>query len=364
MNATQQTLFFFSALGAFNGFVLSIYLLFFKKSKSPASYFLGLLLLALSIRIGKAILTYFYPGLPKIYLQIGLSGCFFIGPSLFYFTKAALNNIQVTPKSWKYTYSFFLAFIVGIGVVLPYQTHPWDWNHYIVHIIYTQWTVYFLLTAWTIRPTLVKLLSRNEKLSANEKPVLSIFLGNAIILTAYLIVFLTSAFGFVYISGALFFSLLLYLNVPLFLTQKKSNASFLGLTEQQPYANKKITDERADRLITKLQQLILTEEPYKNADLKLNDLAKKINVSAHELSQLLNDNLGKSFATYINQYRIDEACKIIATNTAIKLEEIGYEVGFNSKSTFYTAFKKHKGCTPTIYKEQLESSPTDSSANL
>lgn len=358
MSIGQQILFFFSALGAFNGFVLSFYLLFFKKSKSPASYFLGLLLLALSLRIGKAILAYFYPGLPRIYLQIGLSGCFLIGPSLYYFTRASLDNIQKTPVRWKYTYIAWVSAIVIVGMIVPYQTHPWDWNHYIVHVIYTQWVAYFILTGWLLRDVIAKLFSGTDKLSVSEKPILSIFAGNTIILIAYLIVFFTSALGIVYISGAIFFSLLLYLNIPLFVDGRKSGTAFLGSEEPERYANKKITDHRASSLSAKLQQLMLEQELYKNPDLKLNDLAKKINISGHELSQLLNDNMGKNFAGYINEYRINEACEIIAVNKSIKLEEIGYEVGFNSKSTFYDAFKKHKGTTPTLYREQLEALPS------
>jgi hypothetical protein len=211
VNTGQQTIFFFSALGAFNGLILSGYLLFFKKPKSPASYFLGLLVLALSIRVTKAIFNYFYPDLPRIYLQIGLSGCFLIGPSLYYFTRAALENIQKTPAGWKYSYCAWIAAIVILGVIIPYQTHPWDWNHYIVHIIYTQWVVYFILTGWMLRKKIASLFDRTERLSPGEKPVLSIFFGNTVILAAYLIVFFWS-FSSVYIAGALFFSLLLYLN--------------------------------------------------------------------------------------------------------------------------------------------------------
>jgi hypothetical protein len=78
MDHGQLILFFFSALGVFNGFIISTYLLFFKKSKSVAPYFLGLLLLAFCIRITRSIFLYFYPELPSIYLQIGLSGRLFI----------------------------------------------------------------------------------------------------------------------------------------------------------------------------------------------------------------------------------------------------------------------------------------------
>jgi AraC-like DNA-binding protein len=74
-------------------------------------------------------------------------------------------------------------------------------------------------------------------------------------------------------------------------------------------------------------------------------------MSAHQLSQLLNDNLGKSFSTYINEYRINEACQKIEIGSFLKIEEIGYEVGFNSKSTFFSTFKKIKNTTPLLYKQ-------------
>jgi AraC-like DNA-binding protein len=349
MSIGKELLFFFSTLGAFNGLILGFYLLAFKKPASPASRFLGLLLLALSLRIAKVTLIYFYPDLPRIYLQIGLSACFMIGPSLYYFTKAALGQYQQMPAAWKYIYGVWIALIATFGIILPYQSHPWDWNHYIVHLIYLQWAVYVLLTSWLLRELVARALSPTEKLLPGERPILSIYVANAVIFITYLIVFFGSS-GIVYISGALFFSLLLYLNIPLFVNRRKSDTTFLGNEVTERYANKKFTEEQALTLTQKLQKTITDQELYKDPDLKLNDLAKMLNISGHQLSQLLNDNLGKSFAVYINEYRIERACKLISNDKAIKLEEIGYAVGFNSKSTFYTAFKKHKGTTPAHYK--------------
>jgi AraC-like DNA-binding protein len=103
---------------------------------------------------------------------------------------------------------------------------------------------------------------------------------------------------------------------------------------------KKIAESDALVWIQKLESAIWDKELYKDPNLKLSGLAQKINISAHQLSQLLNDNLGKSFSTYINEYRINEACKLIATNDPLTFEAIGYEVGYNSRSMFYTAFKR------------------------
>jgi YesN/AraC family two-component response regulator len=103
---------------------------------------------------------------------------------------------------------------------------------------------------------------------------------------------------------------------------------------------------------------VLDGKLYKDPNLKLSDLAKKITISANLLSQLLNDNLGKSFSTYINEHRINEACKLISVNSPFTFEAIGYEVGYNSKSTFYAAFKKIKDTTPALFKESIEKTNT------
>ncbi len=352
MNLSQQILFFFGALGVFNGFIISIYLLFFKKSRSATSYFLGLLLLSLCLKITKSFIFYFYPTLPGIYIQIGILGSSFVGPSLFYFIKSAFGQNQKNGIVQKGTYLFWFLAIGIASIIAPYDTQPNIWENYIGRIISIQFTIYMVLSGWLLRTVFIKLFTSGEKISTVEKLLLSVFIGNMVVPAAFKLSIFTF-FNGPCISGALFFSLILYLNIFLFVSRRKTNTLFSETQDMVRYANKKITNEQALALTNKLKKLILEEELYKNPDLKLNDLAKKINISGHQLSQLLNDNLGKSFAAYINEYRITAACELIANDKAIKLEAIGYEVGFNSKSTFYTAFKKHKHTTPTIYKEGL-----------
>jgi len=352
MNLGQQILFFFSALGAFNGFIISAYLLFFKKPKSTPSYFLGLLLLSVCLKISKSLLFYFYPALPGIYIQIGILGSSLVGPSLFYFIKSALGQGSKNTMIQKGTYLFWILTIVIASIIAPYDSKPGVWDNYIGNIISIQFTVYVILSAWLLRAVFVKFLSKGDNISTTEKLLLSVFIGNIIVPAAFKLP-IFSFFNGHCISGALFFSAVLYLNIFLFISRRKTSNLFSENQDLVRYANKKITEEQAMILKDRLQKILFEEELYKNPDLKLNDLAKKINISGHQLSQLLNDNLGKSFAAYINEFRINEACELIINDMGIKLEAIGYEVGFNSKSTFYTAFKKYKQTTPMQYREQL-----------
>ena len=109
----------------------------------------------------------------------------------------------------------------------------------------------------------------------------------------------------------------------------------------------------SNRLTEELNKVVRTEKLYTNSNLKIIDIALKLELTSHELSKFLNDNLGKSFTDFINEYRIEEAKQLIATQTKYTIEAIGNLSGFNSKSAFYKAFKKYTGTTPSKYKTQL-----------
>lgn len=345
MTFGQQLLFFFSAIGAFNGLLLGVYLLFVKKQKDLSHLFLGLLLLMLSIRIGKSVFIYFDRDLPKIYLQIGLSACLLIGPALYYYIRSLESRDKSDLQSWKYVFGILTGIILIGGYFISYAEFPYLWNHYIVQLIYIEWALFIIWAGYEY----VKYIKNKQW--ASQTHVSSIYFSNVIIFLAYLF-FLIGWVKGAYIAGSITFSFLLYLNFLFFFNRKNEVISKNGKVNK--YANKKIPEAQADSSVSKLENLMKTEELYKNPDLKLSDLAVKMNISSHQLSQLLNDNLGKNFSIYINEYRINEACERILNGTHLKIEEIGYEVGFNSKSTFFTTFKKIKNTTPLLYREAFQ----------
>ncbi|MEO1435242.1 MAG: AraC family transcriptional regulator [Bacteroidota bacterium] len=104
-----------------------------------------------------------------------------------------------------------------------------------------------------------------------------------------------------------------------------------------------------------LQQFMEQERPYLDDGLTLQTLASKINLPEKELSSLINQQLGKHFFDFINSYRIETAKGLLEDQPALTVLEILYKVGFNSKSSFYTAFKKATGTTPTNYRKSKRS---------
>ncbi len=345
MSFGDKVLFFFSALGAFNGVILSIYFFFFTAKKHLSNYLLGALLLVLSIRIGKSVVYFFDYSLPKLYLQIGLTACFFIGPFLYFFLKSEIRQIRTLPKSWMGQIAFWLLTIIAVGAAYPYERFPSVWRHYIIPLIYLQWGIYIAFSVFLLLP-LLKKIPRKEELKTFEKWVLAIFGGVLILFTSYVWAILNITKGS-YILGALYFSIIIYGIVFILLYRKKTND--LSSFSAQKYVDKKLDHEEAQLIIDKLNRVMREKELFKNPDLKVNDLAKEINISGHELSQLLNDNMEKNFSLFVNEYRINEACKLLSENMHLTVDAIGDEVGFNSKSTFFAAFKKIKGLTPGAY---------------
>lgn len=345
MNLDNKLIFFFSALGAFNSVVLSIYFLFFSKPINKSNYFLGGLLVVLSIRVWKSLFFYFNPELSKTYLQIGLSACFFIGPFLYFYIKSKTLQHEKSNKSFYFQSSVLLIITLSVGFLYPYQKNIDLWVNYIYRVIDYQWLTYILLSALLLKTTFRNMLTKNKKLNYNEVWSLSVFFGVFIIWLAYYTASYTS-----YILGAFLFSFVFYLSGLLLFYKRKKE--FVIPLKKEKYANNQIEKDEVNRLLSKLESTLKEQELFKNPNLTLPILAKKINIRPQLLSQLLNNDLNKSFSQFINEYRIEEAKILLNTEPNLKIEIIAEKCGYNSNSTFYTAFKKITNTTPAKYKQQ------------
>lgn len=347
----DNVIFFFSVLGVFNGILLSLYLFIFSKEKSLSKYLLGALVMALSVRIGKSIFLYFDRDVHKLVLQIGLSACLFIGPFLYYYLRSVLDQTKTLPSRWKWSLVTLLIAIIAVGSIRPYHNDPVFWNAYVVNSIYIVWFLGVSASGLLLVPHLIKTYKKHHRISSIEKWLSAVYIGNVIIASA----FFMALFGFpwaYYMSGPLVFSFFLYL-----LAFGYFNNKWFDEVSKQPvekYHNKKIDNAAATSLLKDLDTLMLEKRIFTDPTLKLKSVADRLDIPSHQLSQLLNDNLGKGFKPFINEHRIKAACVLLGTQHQLSLEGIGYEVGFRSKSTFFTTFKKIMKITPAQYQQQLE----------
>ena len=99
-----------------------------------------------------------------------------------------------------------------------------------------------------------------------------------------------------------------------------------------------------------------TSKPYLESELTLDQLASRLSLKPRILSQTINGTLGQNFYDFINRFRIKEASRLLTNPPDEKttIQEIFYEVGFQSKSSFNTLFKKYTGLTPREFRKKRE----------
>lgn len=117
----------------------------------------------------------------------------------------------------------------------------------------------------------------------------------------------------------------------------------------------KVEAEEEIRLqLNRLQELMRKQELFLDPNLSVSTLASHMDLSSQEVSTLINRHLNMHFYDFVNGYRLERATELLKSNTSKQLTilEILYSVGFNSKSSFNSAFKKYTKLTPTQYRKK------------
>lgn len=120
------------------------------------------------------------------------------------------------------------------------------------------------------------------------------------------------------------------------------------------YESSSLTDARKAVYRRQLLAFMEDEQAYLNPALTVADAGERLGVLPRYVSQVVNETLGVGFADFVNSYRVQAAKQWLGdpSNDHLTVLAIGEEVGFRSKSAFYTAFKKETGHTPAFYRSQ------------
>ena len=129
--------------------------------------------------------------------------------------------------------------------------------------------------------------------------------------------------------------------------------AFEGLSSKK-YEKSTLTDIKAEEYLQKLHRIMKAKKLYCRNDLTLRGVAKELSISHHHLSQVINQKLKQNFYEFVNRQRIEEAKRMVTspTHAMAGLSEIAYEVGFNSVTSFNSAFKKFTKMTPSQFRKR------------
>jgi len=124
------------------------------------------------------------------------------------------------------------------------------------------------------------------------------------------------------------------------------------IIQKEKYLHSKLSEDDKLNILNDLKSFLRSESnPFLNPALTLVEVAKIIKVTPQQLSQVVNEKTNLNFTNYINTYRIEKAKEILTSHDFSKhtIDSIAEMAGFQSKSPFYLAFKKHTGMTPKEY---------------
>jgi len=333
MELKANLMYFLTATGILNTIFLAVYL-FRKKSRNPLSNkLLSIILFVFAIKIGYATIDqqlWSWGFVYTFYTKLAVTGYLVLVP-LFIFYIDSLINKEFKPSGKAFLY-FMPAFLYAIN---PFEEFFWShngfWGLQILFTGFSTISVYKIYSLWKQH--------RTSNIPANRKIINWLFM----LQVGLLFIWWTAIGAFIYELTA-FYALAFYFLIKVVIGDFK--------IINQGWQNKLVEIEAKTDLIIRLKHLMTTEKVYLDSSLTLPRLAQRLNVSLHLLSHEINSFYNQNFTEYINSFRIEESCRMLSSDIYdnLTIEGIAYDSGFNSLSTFNTAFKKKMNCTPSQFR--------------
>lgn len=345
MSSTNIFLILISGLGVLHGMFLAAFLWLYKKGKHTSNKLLSLLLLLLSLRVGKSVFLQFAEALEVQFIFTGLAILMAIGPLFYLYTRSLVKGgFQLRTKYLAHFIPAILGVFCGILMTKELVDTTPTLAFVVMFLVYYGHYLLYLLFSYRLIAG-----DRNPDVDAESYFLLRLLFYSLL------------AIWFVYVLN-LFDDVVPYLLGPILYTVVAYTISFViikkGLLKagtQPKYKTTSVSEEQVDLLFTKVLKLILKEKQFKDAELSLKSLSEQLHVSTQTLSMVINRQSKSNFNSFINHYRIEEAI-VLLQNEAYDhqtIASIAFEVGFNSISSFNTAFKKQTGSTPMAFRKAL-----------
>lgn len=369
-------------IGTFEA-VFLLLLLLGKKNKSLSDYLLGVIFLLYALSIGLVYLELNnarknFP-LPVI-MNISWVFLFLHGPALWFYIKS------LSDPEFKFKPVFLLHFVPFIFFLIFHYVHfislPVSEKIRLLENDLFKEQVFYKISVLSISASTIsynfwalnllrkrrnKLMQQYSKIEGIDLGWLSILIIAALIsysvnmalfnldlifhfATYKFLMFLAYSFASIYILFLGYFGLrqgnifIDNLRIP-----RESDAKSASVEITSPVATANST------FIESLLQNMEEKQPYLDPEITISKLGEILNVRAELLSKVLNSQLNQNFFDFINKYRVDEfknQC-ISKANSHLSIMGIAYNCGFNSKASFYRAFKKFEGLSPSAYIEKV-----------
>ncbi len=277
----------------------------------------------------------------------------------FYFQSVKVKDFTINRRNSFHFIPFvlFTAFFVFYFLPQPKTNiiHPHNLYRIVKSLVIFHNLIYIILI---IKHFDLRILKRKYKQFENGKGIVHFFVvlsvafisfwliefGSLLVLCLFQVTdtcaYTTSLY---FLAGFILFNSLLYIAL--------SNQNIFVLKAK--YLSSNLNDNEKNDYLKYLESYMQKEKPYLDPEISIQKLSDQLSIPVRSLSQIINEYFNKNFREFINMYRIEECKKQLAglNGSKTNISEIFYSLGFNSKSTFNTTFKKYTGQTPTQFKQ-------------
>lgn len=319
---TSIALIVFSSIAVTSCGFLASYFLFIKNEDKLKDYTLGLLFIAIALRIAKSIFYYALPEISSLGVATGFLGFACIGPlTLMYFNINQNNFKKIKPITYLHLMFPFIGFI-SINV-----NNSYAYDLYLLANISLAVYLGFVAKRFMIQP-------KSGELSKWHKALFYALVALSVILIYQLL----GQTMDVYAIGIALASVVMYF---LFFYALKTPAVM------KKHSNKNLPQA----LLLKIREVIEEDKIYMQPAITLTQFAEAIETPTYLVSKAIKEIYNKSFPEVINSFRINDIKQKLSQPDFAneKIEDLAYDVGFNTASTFYNAFKKETSMSPREY---------------
>lgn len=372
----------FNIIGTINGLFITFIILGYKKGSFLTNRIFAVLIFSYSLIIFNSVfrqtrMYLIFPFLigyiPHLYMMFG--------PLLYFYVKAL-----TTPRfSFKKKYLLhFIPFVLSFAYLIPYyfRTAESKINTYENLALHTSFAYHLLLVVRIIHISVYMVLTfkvlkfHKKKITETHSSldkikldwIRHLILAIGLWLGAYLIYYFFSLKNYGTIDPCstkerfftIWQTLLLFYIGYRGLIQPEIFSHQNEMNTVGKYSHSTLSPEKAKSHLKKLIKHMEEKKPYLESELTIKQLAQQLSISHLHLSQIINERLNKNFYNFINQYRVEEAKKLLLElriNPHKTILDVAFDSGFNSKSSFNLVFKKTVKLTPSQYiKSQINKS--------
>ena len=318
----------FSGIAVATSLFLAAYFFFIKKKNTFAYRILGTIFVAIALRVIKSIVFFILDYMVTIGLGLAYLSLTLIGPLLYIYVRSTVYNLKTFRKE---DIVHLIVPIVGTSVCVFGTMDT-------VVLLFRITTL--LLAIYVLASFLIHKGASYTSLSVKKWNIRLIFTIGIICLSfAYQHLtqsILNYAIGSGIASFAIYYIFFYALKSPVVFSSSKEKAL-------------------SGELLSKVRNAFENDKIYRLSGITTNKLSETLDIPPYLVTKCVKHLFQRSFPESINHFRIEEIKSKLADteNHSVKIEELAYEVGFNTPSIFYTKFKKATGLSPKKYRDSL-----------